>query len=640
MTADRFIFLLIKTLFRVILLVEVLKVIYTCGGVMRIAFFIGNLYQTYESAVLSTMNDLASRKGIRLDVFGNCSVPSGNYLHIQGIKSILMLPNLSQYDGIIVADDTIHRFNMNEELRERIRKEATCPVVSIRARVEDCHSVVTDNYAEMYDMTMHVIRHHGVRNIGFVTGDYTMDDAHERFEGFRKAMEEEGIAVDSEDVFYGNYWIDQGPAMAEFFTSRSKGLPGAILCSNDYMAISLADELAKCGIMVPSDVIITGCDNIMEGDSHIPAITSIDISVDELCKTTLNNLLDLIAGKEVPMVSTVKGTPVYKSSCGCVSIEDDIRRSFNRIRNELVFEKEKSRSCIYMETDFSGALNDEDCIKWAHQYISKQGLFDKAIFVLDNEVRAYMNEDKKLHLVQQGVSQNDLVSDATRKYLRGRTNLFLPIQCRNDIYGYIVLQLRKNEKNFIDERLEYLLISLGNTMERLRMYTRLFAVNDIMDLYLTDPLTGLYNRRGFERMLEDTFKKHDYLSPGLAVASIDIDGLKEINDTYGHQEGDRAIKTLAECIKNSIMDQEFAARMGGDEFEVVIGGKSLARMDEFTKVLLERVNLENRAYNGEYDISISIGIAPITDYHSIMDNMKMADERMYVEKRIHHQLSK
>ena len=63
-------------------------------------------------------------------------------------------------------------------------------------------------------------------------------------------------------------------------------------------------------------------------------------------------------------------------------------------------------------------------------------------------------------------------------------------------------------------------------------------------------------------------------------------------------------------------------------------------MDEFTKVLLERINLENRAYNGEYDISISIGIAPITDYHSIMDNMKMADERMYVEKRIHHQLSK
>ena len=76
------------------------------------------------------------------------------------------------------------------------------------------------------------------------------------------------------------------------------------------------------------------------------------------------------------------------------------------------------------------------------------------------------------------------------------------------------------------------------------------------------------------------------------------------------------------------------------KFEVVIGGKSLARMDEFTKVLLERINLENRAYNGEYDISISIGIAPITDYHSIMDNMKTADERMYVEKRIHHQLSK
>ena len=69
---------------------------------------------------------------------------------------------------------------------------------------------------------------------------------------------------------------------------------------------------------------------------------------------------DLIAGKEVPMVSTVKGTPVYKSSCGCVSIEDDIRRSFNRIRNELVFEKEKSRSCIYMETDFSGSDKEQN----------------------------------------------------------------------------------------------------------------------------------------------------------------------------------------------------------------------------------------------------------------------------------------
>ena len=201
---------------------------------MRFALFIGDLHQSYQEKMIINLNKKMHLRGDRMDIFGNFSVPAANFLYVEGLKSSFYLPDLSIYDGIIVADDTLHHFNMNLELREHLKANATCPIVNIRGVVDCYHSVFIDNNAEMYRMTRHLIEHHGFTDLGFVTGLMDMQDAVDRLEGFRKAMSEAGLEVDeSSDIFIGDYWTSKTKLMADFFIGRKKGLPQAIICSND-----------------------------------------------------------------------------------------------------------------------------------------------------------------------------------------------------------------------------------------------------------------------------------------------------------------------------------------------------------------------------------------------------------------------
>ena len=101
---------------------------------MKICAFIGDMLRDYSSNLILTLRNCAIERGHRIDVFGNCSVPSENPLHAEGLKKILSLPNYSDYDGIILCSDTLHHAGLNNELLENLTSASELPpVVSIRA---------------------------------------------------------------------------------------------------------------------------------------------------------------------------------------------------------------------------------------------------------------------------------------------------------------------------------------------------------------------------------------------------------------------------------------------------------------------------------------------------------------------------
>ena len=114
------------------------------------------------------------------------------------------------------------------------------------------------------------------------------------------------------------------------------------------------------------------------------------------------------------------------------------------------------------------------------------------------------------------------------------------------------------------------MVLLGQTLNRLHLYDRLFEANNIMDLYIKDALTGLLNRRGFEQGIARYFTNGKLENDPIAVASIDMDGLKDINDNLGHAAGDEALKGIAHCLESVMNEGEIAARIGGDEFVAVL----------------------------------------------------------------------
>src|SRR2546421_9756965 len=157
----------------------------------------------------------------------------------------------------------------------------------------------------------------------------------------------------------------------------------------------------------------------------------------------------------------------------------------------------------------------------------------------------------------------------------------------------------------------------------------------LQSLSLVDELTGLYNRRGFLAVTEQhltTIRRNEKV-PVLLYA--DLDGLKEINDSLGHYEGDRALVTAAELFKETFRSSDILARLGGDEFVVLAAIDPEEEAESLTLRLQEKFSASNKRRNRLYDLSISVGLAHFDDEesHSIEELMARADQAMYEDKR-------
>ena len=166
---------------------------------MKICAFIGDMYRDFALSIIENLDYHARENGHRIDVFGLCSVTSSNPLHVNGFKSILSLPDVHDYDGVILCYDTLIHENMGKDLVEELLADMEAPpVVSIRASIQGFHNIIPDNTALMYDVAKHVISKCEKGDIGFVTGMDELEDSYERREGFEQAMEEAGLTI-SED---------------------------------------------------------------------------------------------------------------------------------------------------------------------------------------------------------------------------------------------------------------------------------------------------------------------------------------------------------------------------------------------------------------------------------------------------------
>lgn len=143
----------------------------------------------------------------------------------------------------------------------------------------------------------------------------------------------------------------------------------------------------------------------------------------------------------------------------------------------------------------------------------------------------------------------------------------------------------------------------------------------------TDPLTGLYNRRGMQLFLNELLETRTEF----AVLAIDIDFFKKINDQYGHDQGDVVLKTLAQIMQTNFRDHDICCRSGGEEFLVLMttADPSVAyKAAERLRTTMQQTNI-----NGMGEITISIGIAFwFKDAEDISEVLKLADNKLYEAK--------
>lgn len=616
----------------------------------RIGLIIGEQDNEYAINLVTSIHKEAVKYDLDLFIFANYGLYDHNtILYGEGESSVYKIPNLDSFDGFIL-DETLYNIeNMGEKVYNYFEKNARCPVVSLKRRTNRFYDILLGDRNAMTTVTRHFIKDHGFKKICHMTGRWELQDARERFRGYEDAMKEAGIDVTDDMVFYGNYWKTKATEAIDYFTRN--GYPEVIVCANDFMAISIIDELQARGIRVPEDVCVSGYDNEAEGRCHTTPVTTLDANISEFGKVAMDTLYRAISGEVVPKEQFIDSTLILRDSCGCAkctsmgSVEfhlSSMRRHYYGVDMS-----------VFMYNGYQSAFEVDDIFTNADTYF-KYNLSDKSYICLCSDAlnsthRAvelineyspnmilkrifYSNPNKNYDSPEITFSRDDILpndffdTDQPQKYYIN------PIHSQNKCYGYMVSIY--NEGDWPYHFTQSYTSALGNALDDYNIHNEYMNMDQIKSMYLTDSLTGINNRRGFEQnilIILDKAKRHRVY---LSVASIDMDDLKYINDNFGHQAGDECLAALGHALASIIMPEESVARYGGDEFAAILMSTSPDRHKRFEQDLLNAIAVENEKLNAPYKIHASIGLVYIgsSPTGSMTQYMQTADQLMYEQK--------
>ena len=562
---------------------------------------------------------------------------------------------VERFDAVVILVETFKGRNRFDALIARANAAGT-PVIAVDRELPGCVNVMFD-YREAFRQVMeHMVADHGYRRINFMNGRKNDVYSDERLEVYREVLEEHGIAYDERRVYYGQFWEKPTHQEMERMLQEWEELPEAIVCANDAMAIAVHDFLKRKGYRVPEDVATTGFDGLKIGEYCSPRITTGVHDVRELVQQVYDCIWNLDRAKEQKNFY-VPGRLSIGCSCGCdglkpyqvgtemVKMRDDLHREseFLNSMNEMI-------PVLTYDTTFEDAINavfervkpvyyDKIwlCSNIAEEekgiYRQKQDMWEQLgnpsktiysdklwwIFSDRNEETVQMSDENY-------VSREDLIPDLTEVLDQYSTVLVSAMHLSEETTGYMAM-VCDMEKFWVSAYSSFI------TSFRYIIELKKEQAN-VLHAYMSDPLTGLYNRLGFFECMKQLLKQHT--QGNLALISMDLDGLKYINDTFGHAAGDEAIGTFGRMIRESATGR-LSTRIGGDEFLVTVFDAQAQQMaEEIAQKLQEKLASYNKDAHKPYVLEASIGIyTDCIQEHSIDFFMKKADALMYQNKQQH-----
>lgn len=258
-------------------------------------------------------------------------------------------------------------------------------------------------------------------------------------------------------------------------------------------------------------------------------------------------------------------------------------------------------------------LFDTPISKKYYYEISKDERIDLVGFIRDKE-EIVLNRPIKMSVGQ--VFENETINQYANKLE------ILSLYANENLYGVLIC-------DFVLERhssLSFLDVHIGSAIHTLHL------VNQLNKKTLIDPLTGLYNRRGILEMA-DEFIEESYTTDSIYIVYADLDHLKPINDIYGHEEGDIAIKKAGKILEKVFRNKALIGRVGGDEFVIIFKSSKDQVFEDINQLVKESALEINTQIKRKIDVSISYGIKKIDkDNYNLEKEMNAADKLMYINK--------
>lgn len=632
---------------------------------MRIAVLVCSLVFDSQKAFMKGIERRVRDCGDTASVF-SCHVNiAGEATYSKGEYSIFDLPDFKNFDGVVYVRNTFQNSTIDKDIIERIEKSGT-PCVCIDSYHPSFVNICSDERGLMEAVTNHLIDVHGCKRLYFLGGQHESTDTVARLQGFKDALTGHSLSFDDEWLLYGDFEYSSGVDAAGYFLNLSSELPDAIVCANDEMAVGLIQELKRRGVKVPREVKVAGIDFDSVSRVYSPSITTAKRQQYQKGANAINILHEFSEHKSGETI-TLPIALACGYSCGCKPEEDNKNdaATINALAVDKYAQAELVQTTRRMTAslmgkrdqyalldgirDFADELNPDElyiCMNVRPDYIIDYSDYAKALALIDRDNQADYSDDMICVVSSTKEGSSD---DSQREYFEkadlfppqahggkvGGTYYFYPVHYMNRNFGYAILgtsgELIRNDyfPNFCN--------ITSNALENTRKICVMQQMISALDrMWIYDTLTGIYNRAGFFKLSESIVNESIQKGTSVCVIFMDVDGLKEVNDHFGHDLGDDLIKTVADILKEIKHHGEIIMRYGGDEFVLLASGYTDDDAKNTIKKIEAAMTRVNEQESKPYFLDASIGycITALKNSDQLNALIEDADHEMYKVKYV------
>lgn len=612
---------------------------------------------------LRGMSRRARETGNSLYIFNNYGGFHGEKEYNDCEYNIFELALKSNFDGAVIISNNIASRERVVKLVGQL-KERNIPCISVEQEIDGVCMVGTDNYAAMSDVVEHLIEVHKCRVFNYIGGPAANMEAVQRRQAFCDTLRRHGIEPETRRMGEYSFSEPDGEKAFNDFADRGCLLADAVVCANDMMAIGFISKLEQCGYKVPEDMRVTGFDNTLRAQSNIPGLASVKRCNEELGRQCVDRMVRMMAGGIYPKNEYSTHEYMPNESCGCIPYgvterhrkkeifdilytNEDIRRKINYMQTRLMTAPSLEDFAVKLWWELNNFKIDNFCLLIDESQYKENGvepsygIDDEAVAADAQEAPSLEYPENMLLLLNKKGTDNRPVSFVTSKLIpdgfidekeKSHIIVFMPLHHNGRQFGYCVME---NGIEYIENGSLYYWLSVLNTaLETIRQSICIRELNKkLAHLYMYDVMTGIYNRFALQHVGAILFEKNRRKGRHTLFLFADMDGLKKINDTYGHEVGDAAIKAMALILNDVKPDSSFfCLRYGGDEFLLMGSCDNEDEAANIQKQIEKKIDAYNSSGMLPAALSASIGhiISSPDEPKMVMeDYIRMADKMMY-----------
>lgn len=629
----------------------------------------------YSNSVINGIIDYFNGKDVKV-VIAQVKGPNyqlGLYEYQEWTSTKLLFSQ--EVDGLIILTGSFASNSSIKDLEKALSDFPSKPIVSIAVglNLPNVTSIVTENSNAYEKLITHMVKVHKCKTFAFL-GPYPeeSDEAKDRYHCFVNALKKNKLSFDPDMYFHGNFTTEGAEKeFSERFHKKSDIKFDCLVSANDLMAIGAKNIMTDLGVKVPEKVKIIGYDNTSHSKISYPILTTIDQNFFRQGFDAARILEQKISKKNVGLEEKVFSLPLIKESCGCeykatiVSLPAKKRNQLSSNGDQGHFLSKLSRIAVLL--DMSKASYTSQQIFYILKYMIDNASIE-AITVCRYENPVILGRKDPLNLpslakVHMFVDNSTMIEEFDKNLTfnpqetlvpstlmdKSGNYVVYPIYSGELNYGYVVCRLKTLDFAVSIVSLRIIISALSQAFE----YTNQTNENKILSdenkeliqhntnlnrQSKTDELTRLLNRRGFMELGQNNINLAMEDNDSGLVFFADLDGLKTINDKYGHKMGDAAIKAMGSVLSQILRANDIVGRLSGDEFAGVatgMGENLVAKVRKEAKELCKEISEQHKF---PFTLSFSIGYSKFdSNNNSLKELLEQADKVLYEEKKIAHQ---